>query len=82
MSLKSKLKAYESFDGAHGPNHVLNVQRNALELAKHYPDVDPSMVRAAAIYQPRRKTPAFRRGDIRREVPVDTGAQMFYAEIS
>ena len=34
------------------------------------------------VYQPRRKTPAFRRGDIRREVPVDTGAQMFYAEIS
>lgn len=33
-------------------------------------------------YQPRRKTPAFRRGDIRREVPVDMGAQMFYAEIS
>lgn len=50
MSLKSKLKAYESFDGAHNTSHVLNVQRNALELAKHYPDVDPSMVRAAAIY--------------------------------
>lgn len=65
-------------------------------LAKDYPEAHARIVAehgsalglncqkayTGAVYQPRRKTPAFRRGDIRREVPVDTGAQMFYAEIS
>ena len=41
-----------------------------------------SFLNLNALPTERRKAPAFRRGDIRREVPVDTGAQMFYAEIS
>jgi len=40
---------YESFDAAHGTDHVRTVIAQSLDLARHY-DVDADMIYAAAAY--------------------------------
>ena len=41
---------YESFDAAHGTDHVRTVIAQSLDLARHY-DVDADMIYAVAAYQ-------------------------------
>ena len=40
---------YESFDAAHGTDHVRTVIAQSLDLARHY-DVDADMIYAVAAY--------------------------------
>ena len=44
------LPRYDAFDAAHQRPHVESVISRAMQLAKHYPNVRPDMVLAAAAY--------------------------------
>ena len=41
---------YDNFDAGHGRDHVHTVMTQALQLAQHYPEVDPCLLLVAAAY--------------------------------
>ena len=41
---------YDNFDAGHGREHVHTVMTQALQLAQHYPEVDPCLLLVAAAY--------------------------------
>ena len=41
---------YDNFDAGHGRDHVQTVISQALDLARHYPEVDPCLLIVAAAY--------------------------------
>ena len=41
---------YDNFDAGHGREHVHTVMTQALQLAQHYPEVDPYLLLVAAAY--------------------------------
>ena len=44
------LPCYDQFDGAHQRDHTINVIQRSLQIAVHYPQINPDMVLTAAAF--------------------------------